>query len=112
MFHYADGRVSAVIGTHTKVMSADEVILPKGTGVISDVGRCGSQNSVGGLDVDVELRKFLTQIPERSKDAWDNLELQGVILDIDESGKTKSIERLKLSCKEAPRDGNGDSQQH
>ena len=109
MFHFADGKVSAVIGTHTKVMTADETILPKGTAVIGDVGRCGSQNSVGGLDIGIEVQKFLTQIPERSGDAWDNLELQGVILDIDESGRANSIERIKLPCPEGPSDGNGNS---
>lgn len=102
MFYHADGKVSAVIGTHTKVMTADETVLPKGTAIISDAGRCGSQNSIGGLGIDVELKKFLTQIPERSRDAWDDLELQGVVLDINESGKTNSIERVKFQCKGGP----------
>lgn len=112
MFHYADGMVSAVIGTHTKVMTSDETIMPNGTGVICDVGRCGSQNSVGGLSPDVEIRKFLTQIPERSQDAWDNIELQGVVLGFDDNGRTESIERFKLPCKEAPDGGNGNRQEH
>jgi hypothetical protein len=107
MFYLADGTVSAVIGSHTKVLTADETIMPKGTGVICDVGRCGSQDSVGGLDRNVEIRKFLTQIPERSQDAWDNLELQGVVVELNEAGKTESIERFRLPCKEVPHDGNG-----
>jgi metallophosphoesterase (TIGR00282 family) len=109
MFYHADGLVSAVIGTHTKVMTADETILPKGTGVICDVGRCGSQDSVGGLDPGVEIQKFLTQIPERSRDAWSNLELQGVIMEIGARGKTESIERFRLQCEEAPHGGDGNS---
>lgn len=109
MFYHADGKVSAVVGTHSKVITADETIMPKGTGVITDVGRCGSQNSIGGLDPEVEIKKFLTQIPERSRDAWDNLELQGVIMELNEKGKTDEIRRFKLQCKEAPngRDRNG-----
>ena len=99
MFYHADGKLSAVIGTHTKVMSADEKVLPGGTAVICDTGRTGSINSVGGLDPEVEIRKFLTQVPERSKDYWQNLELQGVILDIDpETGKAESIKRITKSC--------------
>lgn len=103
MFHHADGTVSAVIGTHTKVLTADERILPRGTGVICDTGRTGSQNSVGGLDIEIEIRKNTSQIPERSRDAWDRLELQGVVLEIDDTtGKTLSIERISVPCKEAP----------
>jgi len=104
MFRLADGKVSAVIGTHTRALTADEQILPGGTGVICDSGRTGSLNSVGGMDPEVEVQKFLTQIPERSKDAWSDLELQGVLLDIDDAGKTTSIERLRLKCTEKPDD--------
>lgn len=100
MFHHADGMVSAVIGTHTKVMTADESILPGGTGVLCDAGRTGSLNSVGGLDPEIEIDKFLTQIPERSKDAWTTLELQAVLLDIDNDGKTEHIERMRVPCTE------------
>jgi len=106
MFHMADGMVSAVVGTHTKALSADETILPKGTGVICDTGRTGSLESVGGLDPEIEIRKFLTQIPERSRDAWKKLEMQGVVIDIDEEGKATRIERLRIECQEAPNDGN------
>ena len=107
MFYHADGLVTAVIGSHNKVQTADERILPGGTGVICDAGRTGSQDSVGGLDSKIEIEKFLTQIPERSRDTWENLELQGVILEIDDDGKTVSIERVKEVCTEVPDDGNG-----
>lgn len=108
MFHHADGLVSAVVGNHFKVQTADEAILPKGTGVICDVGRTGSQLSVGGLDPKIEIEKFLLQIPERSRDAWEGLELQGILLDIDDQGQTTAIERLRVPCEEAPNDRTGE----
>jgi len=98
MFHHADGSVSAIIGSHTKVMTADEQILPGGTAAICDAGRTGSQDSVAGLHPDVEIRKFLTQIPERSADAWERLELQGVLIEIGDDGRATSIERVRLPC--------------
>ena len=95
MFHFLDGRVSAVIGTHTKVMTADSCISEHGTAFISDNGRVGSFMSVGGLSPEVEIRKLLTQIPERSKEAWDDARIQGVIVDIDDgSGLAKDIIRI------------------
>ena len=109
MFYHADGKVSAVIGTHMKVQTADETILPRGTGVICDVGRCGSLDSVGGLDSEVEIQKFLTQIPERSKNAWDTLELQGVIVDIGDDGKTERIERFRQKCDGGQNDRKSDN---
>ncbi|MDC7241505.1 MAG: TIGR00282 family metallophosphoesterase [Spirochaetales bacterium] len=100
--YVVDGTVSAVIGTGTKALTADAGIMPKGTARITDAGRTGSLNSVGGLDSDIEIRKFLTQIPERSGDAWDQMELQGVLLDLDEKGRALSIEPLRIPCLEAP----------
>jgi len=101
MFDYVDGRVSAVVGTHTKVATSDERVLPGGTAVISDVGRTGSAESVGGLDPSIEIGKFLTQIPERSKPAWKRLEIQSVLIDIEDDGRAKKIERLCVSVPEA-----------
>ncbi len=99
MEYHADGKVSAVIGSHTKVMTADEQILPGGTAAITDAGRTGSQNSVGGLDPEIEIKKFISQIPERSRDFWENLELQGILVEIDnETGKAIKIERIKRQC--------------
>ncbi|MBN2440409.1 MAG: YmdB family metallophosphoesterase [Spirochaetales bacterium] len=101
MFYHMDGQVSAVIGTHTKALTADETILPNGTAVISDAGRTGSINSVGGLEPGIELGQFLTQIPEYSKAAWDKLELQGVLITIDKnSGKALEIKRLRIECED------------
>ena len=104
MFHVADGLVSAVVGTHGKVLSADARIMPRGTGVLCHAGRTGSLTSVGGLDKTVEIRKFLTQIPERSKDAWENLELQGAVLEVSDDGKAVSIEGFRHPCTEVPND--------
>ena len=99
MFYMMDGKVSAVIGTHTRSLTADSKVLPGGTAVICDSGRTGSLNSVGGLEPEIEIKKYMTQLPERSKECWENLELQGVVLDIDpESGKALSIEPVRRSC--------------
>jgi len=95
MFFHADGMVSAVIGTHSKAITADARIFPRGTAVITDTGRCGSLTSVGGLKPDIEIQKFLTQIPERSEETWEDLEIQGVLIDIEENGKASSIETIR-----------------
>ena len=100
--YVVDGTVSAMIGTGTKALTADAGLMKKGTARITDAGRTGSLNSVGGLDPEIEIRKFLTQIPERSGDTWDRLELQGVLLDLDEKGRALSIETLRIPCQEAP----------
>lgn len=93
-----DGQVSAVIGTHTKVMSADARILAGGTAYITDNGRTGSQMSIGGFANDVELRKVLTSIPERSRENWNQLELQAVLVRIGDDGKATAIEPIKVAC--------------
>lgn len=98
MFYQMDGKVSAVIGSHTKALTADERVLPGGTAVIGSAGRTGSLLSVGGLDPDIEIRKFLTQVHEHSREAWAGLELQGVLVEIDGGGRATSIERLRLPC--------------
>jgi metallophosphoesterase (TIGR00282 family) len=95
LFWVADGRVSAVVGTHTKALTADERILPGGTAVITDAGRTGSIESVAGLDPEIEIRKLTTLIHEYSKEAWGKLELQGVVLSIGEDGKAIGIKRIR-----------------
>jgi metallophosphoesterase (TIGR00282 family) len=107
--HFLKGQVTAVIGTHQKVQTADERILDGGTAAITDVGRTGSLESVGGLLPEIEIRKFLSQIPEPSRAAWDRLELQGVLLDVDEEGHATRIERLRVPCTEVPNAGKGNS---
>ena len=102
MFAIADGRLSAVIGTHTKGLTADERVLPGGTAVITDAGRTGSLESVAGLDPEIEIRKLTTLVHEYSKEAWAMLELQGVIIEIGDDGKAASIERIREPCKAPP----------
>ena len=92
---YLDGKVTALIGTHVRTLSADARLLPGGTAAITHSGRTGSLNSVGGLDPEVETRKFLTQVHEQSRDAWGLLELQGVVLDVGADGAATSISTLR-----------------
>jgi len=93
---YLQGRVSAVIGTHTHVQTADERILPLGTAYITDAGMTGSLDSVIGMKREQAISRFLTFIPSRFEVAKENIELQGVIVDIDdETGKGLSIERVR-----------------
>jgi len=96
LFYAADGNCSAVIGSHTKVQTADESILPNGTAVITDAGRTGSIQSVGGCEINSRVNEYLTGIPNWTKEAWDQPELQGVYLDIGKDGKAVSIERVRI----------------
>lgn len=92
MLHFLDGRVSAIIGTHTKVLSADEAVTEKGTAFISDNGRVGSFYSVGGFNPEVEIKKYRSQLPTRSKEEWEKPRIEGVVVEIDEnSHKATSI---------------------
>ena len=92
---FLDGLVSAVVGTHTHIQTADEKILPQGTAYITDVGMTGAQHSVIGRKVEDVLARFITQIDRRFEVAEQDPQLQGVVLDIDEhTGKAKSIVRL------------------
>jgi len=96
---YLDGRVSAVIGTHTHVQTADERILTQGTAYMSDAGMTGSFDSVIGIGKDDAIRKFLTQLPVKFEVPKKDLRLNGVVVGIDEtSGKAVSIERIAISC--------------
>jgi metallophosphoesterase (TIGR00282 family) len=95
---YLDGRVSAVVGTHTHVMTADERVLPGGTGFLTDVGMTGPHYSVIGMKHDGPLTKFLTQKRKRFDVATDDVRLCAVVVDIDsDSGKCRSIQRIMLA---------------
>lgn len=90
-----DGRVSAVIGTHTHVQTADEWVLPKGTAYLSDAGFTGPHDSVLGREVEPILKRFLTQMPQRFDVASGRILLQGAVVDIDEAtGLARSIVRV------------------
>jgi 2',3'-cyclic-nucleotide 2'-phosphodiesterase len=94
---YLDGKVSAIIGTHTHVQTADERILPLGTAYLTDAGMTGPHDSVIGMDVQVAIKRFLKQIPEKYRPANANNRFNGVIIDIDiQSGKAQKIARLNL----------------
>ena len=93
---YLDGSVSAIIGTHTHIQTADEKILPGGTAFISDAGMTGPFDSVIGRKKEQILMRFLTQMPARFEMAEGDVQLHGVILDIDEkTGKANSIKRVQ-----------------
>jgi metallophosphoesterase (TIGR00282 family) len=98
---YLDGEVSAVLGTHTHVQTADNEILPQGTAYISDVGMTGPFDSVIGIKKDAIIERFLTQIPNKFDVAKGDIRLQGVLLDVDAAtGKANSIERISIKLKE------------
>jgi len=93
-----DGRVSAVIGTHTHVQTADEQIFPGGTAFLCDAGFTGPHESVIGRDTEAIIRRFLTNRPQKFEVAKGRVLLQGVLLEIDEqSGKAVSIQRVSES---------------
>jgi calcineurin-like phosphoesterase len=95
---YLDGRVSAVVGTHTHVPTADTRILTNGTAYQTDAGMTGPYLSVIGVDKDIILQKFLTQMPVRMEAARQGAELHGVIVEVDEtSGRAASIRRVSVS---------------
>ncbi|MFH0774782.1 MAG: TIGR00282 family metallophosphoesterase [bacterium] len=94
---YLDGRVSAIIGTHTHIPTADARLLPKGTAYITDVGMVGARDSVIGMNKATILKRFLTQIPERFETAKEDGIFCAVILEIDiESGLSLSITPIQI----------------
>ena len=94
---HLDGRVSAMLGTHTHVQTADERILPRGMGYITDAGMTGSTDGVIGVKKELALKRFLTQTPNRFQPEDSNLMLCGVLLKINQqSGLAESIERLQV----------------
>lgn len=94
---YLDGRVSAVVGTHTHVPTADERVLTQGTAYITDVGMCGPFDSVIGIEKQSAFARFLTAVPTRFETAKGDPWMNAVIIDVDEStGKARSIERIQF----------------
>ncbi|PIP20166.1 MAG: TIGR00282 family metallophosphoesterase [Candidatus Omnitrophica bacterium CG23_combo_of_CG06-09_8_20_14_all_40_11] len=93
---YLDGKASSVLGTHTHIQTADERILPGGCAYITDVGMTGPLDSVIGRRIEDVLERFITCVPTRFEVAKDNIQLQGVAVDIDENtGKARSILRIQ-----------------
>jgi metallophosphoesterase (TIGR00282 family) len=96
---YLDGRVSALIGTHTHIQTADERILPNGTAYLTDAGMTGGFDSVIGVKKEEAINKFLSQLPVRFDIAKNNMRLNGAVIAVDElSGKAVSIERINIGC--------------
>ncbi|MEW6162128.1 MAG: TIGR00282 family metallophosphoesterase [Nitrospirota bacterium] len=95
--YFMDGRVSAVIGTHTHVQTADERILPGGTAYITDVGMTGPYNSIIGIEKEQVIQRFLTNMPARFETARGEGIFSAVIVEIDDkTGKTTAVQRLQL----------------
>jgi 2',3'-cyclic-nucleotide 2'-phosphodiesterase len=96
---YLDGRVSAVVGTHRHVQTSDERILPGGTAYITDLGMTGPVDSVIGVDKDIIIQRFLTQMPIRFEPAKGPAALRGVVIAVDpDTGRATSIQRLDVAA--------------
>jgi len=99
---HLNGRVSAMVGTHTHIQTADERVLDGGTAYISDLGMTGPYDSVIGVKKEIVLEKFITKRGRRFETASGDPWLCGVIIDIDEStGKSRSIERIRIERKDS-----------
>jgi metallophosphoesterase (TIGR00282 family) len=95
---HLDGKVTAVVGTHTHVQTADERVLPKGTAYITDVGMTGPHDSVIGVDRTAIVHRFLSAMPQRFETATENPRLNGVVVQADETtGFATSITRINVS---------------
>src|SRR4051812_10996482 len=98
---HLDGKVTAVVGTHTHVQTADERILPKGTAYLTDVGMTGPHDSIIGVEIQAALGKFISGLPARFDTATDNPRLNAVVIDADEhTGRATDIERLSYGLEE------------
>ena len=96
MGYYLDGKITMLFGTHTHVQTADEAILPKGTGYITDIGMTGPKNSVIGMEISASIKRFETTLPEKYRIAEGECIFNAIIIDIDDNtNKVKEIIRLK-----------------
>lgn len=96
MGHFLDGLVSAVVGTHTHIQTADEKLLKGGTAYLSELGMCGPYDSVIGQEKSKIIERFLTGMPTRFEVASGDIQLHGAVIEIDETtGKARSIERVQ-----------------
>ena len=98
---HLDGRVTAVVGTHTHVQTADERVLPKGTAYLTDVGMTGPHDSIIGVEVEPALGRFLNGMPAKFETATENPRLNAVVVEADDqTGRATEIERLSYSMRE------------
>ena len=101
MGYALDGKVSAVLGTHTHVQTADAQILPHGTAYLTDLGMCGVEQSSLGMDFEIVLNRFLTKLPAAFKPAKGDISLNGAYMDINEStGQAREIRIIREHCPE------------
>jgi len=92
-----DGKASAVVGTHNKALTADSQILNNGTAYITDLGRCGSSDSVGGFEPEHEIKKYRTSLPVRSHESWSVPQIQGMLAEFDDiTGFATSVKTIRL----------------
>lgn len=95
--YYFDGKISVIFGTHTHVATADERILPKGSGYITDLGMCGPIESIIGTDIQTVIKKFRTHLPAHFTVAEGDARAHGAIFDLNtDSGRVKSVTRIKF----------------
>jgi metallophosphoesterase (TIGR00282 family) len=95
---YLDGRVTAVVGTHTHVQTSDAAILPKGTAFITDAGMTGPHDSVIGVEAELAIRRMRTGLPVRFETAQGGVRIEGAVVTCDAgSGKASSIEALRVA---------------
>lgn len=100
---FLDGEASAVLGTHTHIQTADEYILPKGTAYITDVGMTGPYDSVIGRKKEKIIERFLTGMPTRFELGTEDIQLHGVVLEVDEkTGKALTIKRVRERLQPVP----------
>jgi len=95
---WLDGRVTAVVGTHTHVQTSDATVLPKGTAFITDAGMTGPHDSVIGVEADLAIRRMRTGLPVRFETAQGGVRIEGAVVECDaETGKASAIDALRLS---------------
>ena len=96
MGRHLDGRVSAVVGTHTHVQTSDEIIMPKKTAYLTDLGMTGPKDSIIGRDYVSVMGKFITGMPSKFEIAEGNVALEGALIDVDEAtGRARKITRVR-----------------
>ena len=95
---WLDGKVTAVVGTHTHVQTSDARVFPRGTAFITDAGMTGPHESVIGVEVDLALKRMRTGLPVRFETAQGDVRIEGAVIDCDaESGRASSIEALRIA---------------
>lgn len=95
---YLDGRVSAVVGSHTHIQTADEKILPNGTAYLTDAGMTGPTHSVIGIKTETAISKFITRLPRRAETASGEVQIHGALVEINQqTGKAEKIQRIQVN---------------